>query len=142
MNARQTVNIFVDQGLVDSKVVDDILQEVASTGKTLCKVLVDYQAVTEDGYYQTIANAIGAEFVNLKDFVPAPEMLELVPASLAQLHRAFPLGFDDHLLQLALCDPLNQQTLEDLRFTLGKDVRAVGAIVTPTVKVRMKVVGS
>jgi len=127
MNARQTVNIFVEHGFVDSRVVDDILQEVASTGKTLCEVLVDYQAITEEGYYQTVADAIGAEYVNLKDFVPSPEMLELVPSSLAQLHRAFPLGYDDHVLQIALADPLNQQTLEDLRFTLGKDVRAVVA---------------
>ena len=70
MNARQTLNIFVEQGLVDPTVVDDVLQEVASTGKSLCDVLVDYQAVNEEGYYQSIANAIGAEFVNLKDFTP------------------------------------------------------------------------
>ena len=47
MNAKQTLNIFIEQGIVDERVADDILQEVASTGKTLCDVLVDYQAVTE-----------------------------------------------------------------------------------------------
>ena len=127
MNARQIVNLFVDQGMVDARVVDDILQEVASTGKTLATVLFDSQAVTEEGYYQVIAHAIGAEYVNLKEFAPPDEMVELVPASVAQLQRVFPLGYDDHVLQLAMCDPLNQQTLEDLRFTLGKDVRAVVA---------------
>ena len=129
MNARQTLNIFVEQGTVDPTVVDDILQEVASTGKTLCDVLVDYQAVTEDGYYQGIAGAIGAEYVNLKDFVPPADLLKLLPAGLAQLHRAFPLGYEDNMLQVALVDPLNPQTVEDLRFAIGKDVHPVVAAI-------------
>ena len=106
MNARQTLNIFVEQGIVDPRVMDDILQEVAGTGKTLCDVLVEYEAVTEEGYYQAIANAIGSEFVNLKDFAPPADLLKLLPAGLAQLHRAFPLGYEDNMLQVALIDPL------------------------------------
>jgi type IV pilus assembly protein PilB len=127
MNARQALNIFVEQGIVDPGVVDDILQEAASTGKTLCDVLVEYQAVTEEGYYQALANAIGSEYVNLKDFSPPADLLKLLPAGLAQLHRAFPLGFEDNILQVALADPLNAQTVEDLRFAIGKDVHPVVA---------------
>ena len=127
MNARQTLNIFVEQGIVDPTVVDDIVQEVSATGKTLCDVLVDYQAVTEEGYYQRIANAIGAEYVNLKDFTPPVGLVKMLPAGLAQLHRAFPLGFEDNILQVALIDPLNPQTVEDLRFAIGKDVHPVVA---------------
>ena len=127
MNAKQTLNIFVEQGIVDGSVAEDILQEVASTGKTLCDVLVDYEAVNEEGYYQTVANAIGSEYVNLKDFVPSPELLKLLPAGLAQLHRALPLGYEDNMLQVALVDPLNPQTVEDLRFAIGKDVHPIVA---------------
>ena len=127
MNAKQTLNIFVEQGIVDKRVVDDIMQEVSATGKSLCDVLVDYQAVTEDGYYQTIAQAIGAEFVDLSSFEPPAELLKLLPASLGQLHKAFPLGFENNVLQLALCDPLNQQTMEDIRFSIGKEVHPVVA---------------
>jgi type IV pilus assembly protein PilB len=127
MNARQTLNIFVEQGIVDPTVVDDIVQEVSATGKTLCDVLVDYQAVTEEGYYQSIANEIGAEYVNLKDFTPPVGLVKMLPAGLAQLHRAFPLGFEDNILQVALIDPLNPQTVEDLRFAIGKDVHPVVA---------------
>jgi type IV pilus assembly protein PilB len=132
MNAKQTLNIFVEQGIVDERVADDILQEVASTGKTLCDVLVDYQAVTEEGYYQAIANEIGSEYVNLKDFTPHADLLKMLPAGLAQLHRALPLGFEDNILQVALVDPLNPQTVEDLRFAIGKDVHPV---VAPTYQI-------
>lgn len=127
MNVKQTLNLFIDAGLVDKGISDDILQEVASTGKSLCDVLVDYQIVDESGFYAVIAEAIGAESVDLRSFEAPPDMVSLMPASVAQLHRAFPLGFDDHVLKVALCDPLNQQTLEDLRFALGRDVQPVVA---------------
>ena len=127
MNVKQTLNLFVDVGLVDSGVVDDVLQEVASTGKSLVEVLVDYQVCDEAAFYQVIADAIGAEYVDLKKYDAPPEITKLLPAGLAQLHRAFPLGYDDHILTVALCDPLNQQTLEDLRFSIGKDIQAVVA---------------
>lgn len=127
MNVKQTLNLFVDAGLVDRGVVDDILQEVASTGKNLSDVLVDYQVCDEAGFYQVIADAIGAEYVDLRKFEAPADIIKLLPAGLAQLHRAFPLGYDDHMLTVALCDPLNQQTLEDLRFSIGKDIQAVVA---------------
>src|SRR5688572_7414862 len=127
MNAKQTLNLFVEAGLVDRGATEDILQEVASTGKSLPDVLIDYQVCDEKGFYQVIAEAIGAEYVDLRNFEPPADVLQLLPGSHAQLHRAFPLGFDDHVLQVALADPLNQQTLEDLRFSIGKEVQAVVA---------------
>jgi type IV pilus assembly protein PilB len=127
MNPKQTLNLFVEAGLIDRVVTEDILQEVASTGKSLSDVLIDYQVCDEKGFYQVIADAIGAEFVDLRNFEPPADVLQLLPGSHAQLHRAFPLGFDDHVLQVALADPLNQQTLEDLRFSIGKEVQAVVA---------------
>ena len=130
MNAKQTLNLFVETGLVERGAVDDILHEVASTGKSLSEVLVDYQVCDEEGFYRTVADAIGSEFVNLKNFEPPAEVLGLLPAGVAQLHRAFPLGYDDHVLQVALADPLNQQTLEDLRFSIGKDIQPIVAPVT------------
>jgi type IV pilus assembly protein PilB len=130
MNPKQTLNLFVEAGLIDRVVVEDIIQEVASTGKTLPEVLVDYQVCDEKGFYQVIADAIGAEYVDIRNFEPPADVLQLLPGSHAQLHRAFPLGFDDHVLQVALADPLNQQTLEDLRFAIGKDVQAVVAPVS------------
>jgi type IV pilus assembly protein PilB len=127
MNVKQTLNLFVEAGLVERGVTDDILQEVASTGKSLPDVLIDYEICDERGFYKVIADAIGAEYVSLKDFEPSPDLLRLVPAAQAQLHHALPLGFDDHVLQVALADPLNQQTLEDLRFAIGHDVQPVVA---------------
>lgn len=126
MNAKQTLNIFVGNGIVDRSQIDDILHEVSSSGKSLADVLVDFGFLSHEQFYQTVADAIGAEYVDIpKDFNPPEDVVRLIPPGLGQMHGAFPLGYDSHVLQVALVDPLNPQTLEDLRFALGKDVQAV-----------------
>ncbi len=125
MNPKQALNILVEAGVVDRSQFDDVMQEVAQTGKTLPQVITDFSFCTEDVFYQTIAEAIGAEYVNLSGFEAPPEIIRLLPGPLAQQHRAFPLGTEDHVIQLALYDPLNLQGLEDLRFALGKDIQPV-----------------
>ncbi len=127
MNVKQVLEIFVDQGIVDPEQVDDIAQEVSQTGKSLPQTLVDYQFVTEEQFYQTIANALGAEYADLRNFEPPPEILRLIPSGTVQLHKAFPLGTDGMTIQAALADPLNAQTVEDLRFALGKEIQIIVA---------------
>jgi len=128
MNAKQTLNIFVGNGIVDRSQVDDILREVGSSGKSLADILSDFGFLSHEQFYQTVADAIGAEYVDIpKDYNPPEDVVRLIPPGLGQMHGAFPLGYDSHVLQVALIDPLNPQTLEDLRFALGKDVQAVVA---------------
>ncbi|MEK0451782.1 MAG: hypothetical protein RL088_4050 [Verrucomicrobiota bacterium] len=127
MNPKQALNILVEAGVVDRSQFDDVMQEVAQTGKSLPQVVTDFGLCSEDDFYRAIADAIGAEYANLADFEAPPEVVALLPGNLAQVHRAFPLGTEDHVIQLALHDPLNLQGLEDLRFALGKDIQPVVA---------------
>ncbi len=65
---KQILELFVDQDIMQRSQVDDILGESAQSGKTILQVMVDYEIVTEEGYYQAIANSIGADYVNLADY--------------------------------------------------------------------------
>ncbi len=127
MNAKQVLEIFAEQGIIDQQQLEDMLAEVNHTGKSVSQVMVDYQVCDENQFYQMIADALGAEFVNLEGYEPPAEILRLIPAGLAILHRALPIGREGNTIQLALGDPFNQQTVEDLRFGLGKDIQVVVA---------------
>ena len=125
MNHKQVLEMLVEQGVVDKDQVADISQEVTQSGKSLAQTLVDYQICTEEEFYQNIATSLGVDFADIRDYEPPNEILRLIPAGLALLHRAFPLGLDGNVIQVALIDPLNAQTAEDLRFALGKEIQVV-----------------
>ena len=127
MNAKQVLEVFVEQGIVEHSQVADLVQEINQSGKTVSSVLVDYGFLAEEQFYQVVAESVGAEYVSLSGFEPPPEVLRLLPAGLAQLHRAFPLGIDGQTMQVALADPLDPQTSEDLRFALGREIQVVVA---------------
>jgi type IV pilus assembly protein PilB len=129
MNPTQVLELFVEQGVIDEAQKADIAGEVALSGKSLPDVMVDYQLCTEEQFYQTLASALGMDFVDLRDLEPPNETLRLIPAGMALLHRAFPLGLEGNTVHVALADPLNPQTGEDLRFAIGKEVQVV---VSPT----------
>jgi type IV pilus assembly protein PilB len=125
MNTKQVLEIFVDQGVVDRTSVDDIVQEISSTGKSLIEVLVDFQISSEEQFYQTIADYLGLECVDLQNFEPPPEVVRLIPAGLALMNRVFPIGVEAGTIQAVFADPLNPETAESLRFSLGKEIQPV-----------------
>jgi len=127
MNIKQVLEIFVDQGVVDRAQMEDIIQEVSSTGKTLIEVLVDFQICSEEQFYHTIANYLGLDFVDLTGFEPPAEIIRLIPAGLALMNRVFPIGVDAGTIQAVFADPLNPDTAESLRFSLGKEIQPVVA---------------
>jgi type IV pilus assembly protein PilB len=128
MDNTQLIELFQSRGLIDRSLAQDILAEIDSSGKEPAEILADYQVINHrDDVWPVVASELGAEMVDLKDFTPPQELLALVPAGTARLHGALPVMFDHSGLHVALVDPLNPQTVEDLRFSLGKEIVLVVA---------------
>jgi len=106
-----------------------VLNEADLNGKTIAQAMVDSGFVDEHGFYQTIAEGLGTDFINLAEREIAPEILGLIPSGLARLHGALPIEMNGNTLDVALVDPLDLRAAEDLRFALGKEIHVV---VSPT----------
>src|SRR5947208_5390636 len=118
MNNEQVLDLFVDQNVLQKTQADDVLTEAQQNGKTIVQAMVDGGFMDESGFYRTVAEGIGAEFIDLNDKEIGPEVVKIVPAGLARLHRALPVELVDGTLRVALADPLEPRTAEDLRFAL------------------------
>ncbi len=127
MNNEQVLDLFVDQNVLQKAQADDVLTEAQQNGKTIVQAMVDGGFMDEAGFYRTMAEGIGAEFIDLNDREIGPEVVKIVPAGLARLHRALPVELVDGTLRVALADPLESSTAEDLRFALGRDIEVVVA---------------
>jgi type IV pilus assembly protein PilB len=127
MNSQQVLDLFVDQRVLQKSQADDVLTEAQQNGKTIAQAIIDNGFTDEAGFYQTIADGIGAELLDLNEHEIVPEVVKLVPGGLARLHRALPVDMIDNTLRVALADPLEARTAEDLRFALGRDIEVVVA---------------
>jgi type IV pilus assembly protein PilB len=125
MNNKQVAEFFVEQQVLQSSQVEDVLSEAELNGKSIEQAMVDGGFVDELGFYQTIANGLGFDFVDLIEHEIAPEVLRFIPSGLARLHGALPIEMSGNALRVALVDPLDHRAAEDLRFALGKDIQVV-----------------
>src|SRR6266496_1982198 len=129
MNNKQVAEFFVEQHVLQPSQVEDVLSEAELNGKSIEQAIVDGGFVDETGFYQTIANGLGLDFIDLTAREIAPETLRFIPSGLARLHGALPVEMSGNALRVALADPLDHRAAEDLHFALGKDIQVV---VSPT----------
>ena len=127
MDARQVTEIFVERGLITPEQAEEYVKMAAAGEKPIEQLLVDYMVVDEEGFIRVIADSIGAEAYNLQEFAPDMTVLGLIPSGLARLHGAMPVMGSGNTIIAALADPLNPQTIEDLRFALGREIQVMVA---------------
>jgi type IV pilus assembly protein PilB len=128
MDNQQIIELFQSRGLIDRALSHDILAEVGQSGKEIAEILADYQVIQHrDDIWPVVASELHTTMVDLSDWTPPEALLALVPAGTARLHGALPVNFDETGLYVALVDPLNPQTPEDLRFALGREINIVVA---------------
>src|SRR6478609_4365967 len=128
MDNQQILELFQSRGLIDQALAQDILAEIGHSGKEIAEILADFQVIqNRDDIWPVVASELGTSVVDLRNWTPPEALLALVPAGTARLHGALPVNFDDSGLYVALVDPLNPQTPEDLRFALGREIHVVVA---------------
>ena len=128
MDNQQIIELFQSRGLIDQALAQDILAEIGHSGKEIAEILADFQVIqSRDDIWPVVASELGTSLVDLRNWTPPDALLALVPAGTARLHGALPVNFDETGLYVALVDPLNPQTPEDLRFALGREIHVVVA---------------
>lgn len=124
MDTDVALDVFVNNGLMDRLLAKDVKEEMSNSGKELWETLVDFGVVgTPEDFWNVIATEVGAQYVSLEGFVPSPEVLAMLPAAQARLLGALPIEYrEGEGLYVCLEDPLNPQTVDDLRIATGKDI--------------------
>ena len=125
MTHKQLAEFFVEQRVLEPSQAEDVLSEAELNGKTIAQAMMDGGFIDEAGFYQTIANGLVTDFIDVTERDIAPEILHLIPSGLARLHGALPIEMSGSTLRVALVDPFDLHTAEDLRFALGQDIQVV-----------------
>ena len=133
MDAKQVVEIFVERGLITEDQAAEFVSQSSNPDAPIEQILVAGGIVDERGFEQVIAESIGTEPYDLSGFLPDTSTLHLIPSGLARLHGVLPISASGNTIFVALTDPLNSRSLEDLRFALGREIAPVVSF-PPTVR--------
>ena len=127
MNAHQVIDIFRRAGSLDVTTADELLHEAINSGRPIDDIMEEHGIASPVVFAQTLASELGVEAVDLASFEPLPELLHQIPGGLARLHEVMPISASGNQLTVAMCNPLDTQAVEDLRFTLNREIAQVVA---------------
>ncbi|MEQ1827445.1 MAG: ATPase, T2SS/T4P/T4SS family [Pirellula sp.] len=128
MSSRRIGQIFVDMGFMTDEQLQLLLEEQQQQpGALLGKLAEEMSLITDDQLAQALGEQQNMKVVSLGEHPIAPELLEKLTETMAQLYRVIPVKYDGHTLTVATCDPQNLTIQDELRTFLGFDIEMVVA---------------
>ena len=119
--------ILVRHGIVDRDKLVELTQTAEERGLQIADVLVRTGAAEEEDVIKALADEMGMPFEAKLDQDIPEELLEEVPIGFARQHHLLPLREEAGQVVVAVADPLDPFSLDDLRARLGRPVVPVAS---------------
>jgi type IV pilus assembly protein PilB len=116
-----------ERGLIDDMQFEEVVAEQARSGRPMSQILLDYGLIDQATQLQLMAEHLGTEVVTISETELTPEVLESVPAATARMYQCLPVAVFDTQVRLALVDPMNPQIVDELGYSIGKEIQIVVA---------------
>lgn len=123
--ARMLGEILVDMGCLTPEALAEALEHQKAKNERLGEILVSMGYIQPEDLTRALAEQFDMEIVDLDGIEIPKEALEKVPEDLAREHKIIPIEFDNGQLTIAMCDPLDLYTLDNLRFVVNCQVECV-----------------
>ncbi|MDR1053186.1 MAG: Flp pilus assembly complex ATPase component TadA [Planctomycetaceae bacterium] len=127
---RKIGQILVDLGYITEEQLELLLEEhLQRHNEMIGQTAISMGYLIDDQVAAALAEQLGLQVVVLSDMTIAPEVLQHLTEPMAQLYKVIPISFRNDVLTVAMCEPQNIMTLDELRNFLGYEIRA--AVATP-----------
>jgi type IV pilus assembly protein PilB len=129
-SSRMIGEVVVDLGFADRETVEEAVKVAREQGRPTGEVLVAQGVLRPDQLARVVAERFGLDYVDLSVYDLDMGAVHLIGADAAKRYRAVPVGFtEDGALLLAMADPTNVLTIDDVAMITGRRVRIAVASV-------------
>jgi type IV pilus assembly protein PilB len=129
-SARMIGEVAVDLGFADLETVEEAVAAARAQGRPTGLVLVERGILRHDQLARVVAERFGLDFVDLSVYDLDMGAVNLVSVDTAKRYQAVPVGYaDDGSLVLAMANPTNVLTIDDIGMMTGRRIRPAAASV-------------
>src|SRR5215510_15053449 len=118
-------DVMVEDGLLQAKQVEELLEQQKKEGTRLLKIIVDKGLVTDQDMAVSMGRVLNVSPVNLSRCGISVEVAELLPKEVCSNHKVIPVSRLENKLFLAMADPLNVLAMDDVRRITKLDISAM-----------------
>jgi type IV pilus assembly protein PilB len=124
---RRLGDLLVAEGLIDEEQLGKALAEQKGSTEKLGSILLRLNFVQEEQLIGFLSRQYGIPSITLSQLDVDPEVLKLVPDTIAKKYEVLPIKRQGSTLTLAMADPTNVFALDDVAFMTNLQVTPVVA---------------
>ena len=124
-NRQRLGDLLVQTGIITNDQLTEALEEQKRSGERLGNVLVRKGYLTEQRLIEVLEFQLGIPHVVIAKRHISPDVVALVPETLARKYRIFPVERNGDRLVLGMVDPTDILAIDDLRLSLKMEIQPV-----------------
>jgi type IV pilus assembly protein PilB len=123
-------DVVVDLGFATREKVEEAVELARARGKPTGQTLVEQGVLRHDQLARVVAERYDLDYIDLSIYELDMGAVNLLDMEAIRRYQAVPVGFlDNGTLLLAMADPTNVLTIDDVAMITGRKVRAASASV-------------
>lgn len=117
--------LLVKENIITSEQLDKALEEHKKTGDFLGATVIKLGYAKEKEVIPILSAQLNVEYVDLSKQEIPQDIINKVPVKFASHYKLIPISLEDNELKVAVTDPLDLHTLDDINLILGYEVKPV-----------------
>ncbi|MFA6281167.1 MAG: GspE/PulE family protein [Candidatus Omnitrophota bacterium] len=114
--------ILTEEKTITPAELETAIAAQKKTGEFICTTLVKLGVSSQDKIFTALSKQLGIPYVTIKDKTINPSIIQKVPAKFASHYKIIPIEFKNNRITIAMTNPLDVRTLDDIRLLLEFDV--------------------
>jgi type IV pilus assembly protein PilB len=120
--------ILLQAGIISEMQLSSALGEQNSWGGKLCSIILKKGFASEESIASALEHQLGQKCISIKQLKIPASVLQRVKPDIAKKYNVIPLGGDSRSVEIAISDPQDLSTLDELSFMLGARIRPFLAV--------------
>ncbi len=121
-------DVVVDLGFATREKVEEAVEIARAQRKPTGQILVEQGILRHDQLARVVADRYGLDYIDLSVYELDMGAVNLIDMEAIRRYQAVPVGFlEDGTLLLAMADPTNVLTVDDIAMLTGRRVRSASA---------------
>ena len=124
----KTGHLLVAAGIITREQLGEALEAQRRDGGKLGDILQKLGYVDEETISTLLSEQYGIPFIDLNGYEIEPSVINLIPSELCQKYELIPIKRTGSSLTVAMVDPTNVYSLDDIKFMTGLNIEPVLAL--------------
>jgi hypothetical protein len=123
-------DLLKEAGLIDDFQLEAALSHQRNWGGKIGAIVVELEFAQEEDIARVISETMGVDYANLFEPEISADVLKLLKADIAKKFGVIPVKKESNALVLAMSDPMDFETMDNIRFITGLTIKPVLSMAT------------